>query len=277
MQADTVVQSAGKDPTPYLPLVVSYANPRILEQCNQIQRARLQGDTQERSAPAASDPQSLNRYTYTLNNPLSYVDPGGNVAWFVAPLVGGALIGGLTSLGTYLATSAITHHEVTLSEAAGSFASGAVAGMVSVFATPLAGTLVKGLRMAAGNTTLAIGNAVINAAGGATAYLAGGYTENLVNAAMGKEATFKPSARDLLANAGVAGVSAAVLASAFPVRTDVMRTLRQAEYFMPGRRTVTILESFYKPAMKNATNLYWRQTWISAGIGGLAGTAQEPY
>src|SRR5204863_8905708 len=33
--------------------------------------------------PSPGDPQSLNRYTYCLNNPLNYVDPSGNFAWAV--------------------------------------------------------------------------------------------------------------------------------------------------------------------------------------------------
>lgn len=37
--------------------------------------------------------QNFNRYSYALNNPLSYTDPSGEVAWLV-PLISGALIGG---------------------------------------------------------------------------------------------------------------------------------------------------------------------------------------
>lgn len=46
------------------------------------------------------DPQTLNRYTYTRNNPLSYVDPNGNSFFGIDILIGaavGALIGGTTA------------------------------------------------------------------------------------------------------------------------------------------------------------------------------------
>ena len=37
--------------------------------------------------------QNFNRYSYCLNNPLAYVDPSGEIAWFV-PIIIGAVIGG---------------------------------------------------------------------------------------------------------------------------------------------------------------------------------------
>ncbi len=37
--------------------------------------------------------QNFNRYGYVLNNPLSYIDPSGEIAWFV-PIIIGAVIGG---------------------------------------------------------------------------------------------------------------------------------------------------------------------------------------
>jgi RHS repeat-associated protein len=37
--------------------------------------------------------QAYNRYTYACNNPLSYIDPSGDIVWF-APIIAGALLGG---------------------------------------------------------------------------------------------------------------------------------------------------------------------------------------
>lgn len=37
--------------------------------------------------------QSFNRYSYCVNNPLSYVDPSGEIVWFVRVIIG-AVIGG---------------------------------------------------------------------------------------------------------------------------------------------------------------------------------------
>ena len=52
----------------------------------------------------ADNTQGYNRYTYALNNPLSYTDPSGNIAWFVPVIIGavvGAYMGGSTANGTY--------------------------------------------------------------------------------------------------------------------------------------------------------------------------------
>jgi hypothetical protein len=41
--------------------------------------------------PSPGNPQSLNRYSYGLNNPLKYVDPTGHAAgpWWVQRIMGG--------------------------------------------------------------------------------------------------------------------------------------------------------------------------------------------
>ena len=79
-----------------LPLAVSYADPRILQQWNEFQRSG-------RQAGAPSDPQLLNRYTYARNNPLAYRDDTGHWIWLVVGGVGGAIVG----LGAY----ALTHQD----------------------------------------------------------------------------------------------------------------------------------------------------------------------
>ncbi|MDY7041416.1 MAG: RHS repeat-associated core domain-containing protein [Chloroflexota bacterium] len=55
--------------------------------------------------PEAGNPQSLNRYSYVLNDPLKYVDPSGHFEWLPFALVlGAAYIGGRVSyeLGTLI-------------------------------------------------------------------------------------------------------------------------------------------------------------------------------
>lgn len=44
---------------------------------------------------APYDPQSLNRYGYVRNNPVSFVDPDGHF-WFLAPIIGAAIFSGVT-------------------------------------------------------------------------------------------------------------------------------------------------------------------------------------
>lgn len=43
----------------------------------------------------ADNTQGYNRYTYALNNPLSYTDPSGDIVWFV-PVIIGAVVGAYT-------------------------------------------------------------------------------------------------------------------------------------------------------------------------------------
>ena len=271
LQADTFVQNNETPPTPAHALTVSYANPGILNRLNEQNRSLPRTDS--RGAPAPTDPQFLNRYNYVRNNPLTRIDPGGNLAWFVAPLVGGALIGGTISTLGYLAAAHVSGQEVTAGGVAGAFASGAVAGVVSVFATPLAGSALKLAGMAATNTALTAGAAAVNAAGGATAYLAGGAVENTVNQATGAGATFKPSVGGAALNAVTAGALSVGLSKAFPVNNSTMRTMRQAAHFMPGREAETIVWS--RLISGNAQNLYWRQTAVSVGVGGASGVGYQ--
>ncbi len=102
-QPDTLVQMGPRNPTPYLPLTVSYTEPRLLEQWNQLQRSRLYPSTQASQPPPAVDPQSLNRYTYARNSPLAYIDSSGHIAWWIV----GGVVGGIAGFGAY----ALTHQD----------------------------------------------------------------------------------------------------------------------------------------------------------------------
>ena len=53
----------------------------------------LQADT---LVPEPANPQSLNRYSYVLGNPLRYTDPSGHFAWIPFLAVGGAIFTGIT-------------------------------------------------------------------------------------------------------------------------------------------------------------------------------------
>jgi len=99
---------------------------------------------------------------------------------------------------------------------------------------------------------------------GIASYLAVGYTQNAIDAAMGNTPTFGLTVEGALFNAGVAAALSVPVGKAFPVAENTMRTLRQANYFMPGR-TVGILFT-----TQNARNMYL-QSLISVGIGAYAG------
>lgn len=60
------------------------------------------------------DPQSFNKYSYTLNNPLKYIDPTGKFAIalpYIAPAVWGYLAGATAATAGVVVTSKIVQHE----------------------------------------------------------------------------------------------------------------------------------------------------------------------
>ena len=191
VQADSLVQGDAKSPMPYLALAVSYANPKVLEQWNQLQRSRLQREAQAPNTPWAFDPQFLNRYTYARNNPLAYMDPDGHIA-FVALLVPGLIGAGAGGLG-YIASVALTGQEFNLKSFAVATGVGFVAGALApVVAVNAVGAVALG---AAANVTqyaltqvvneqpLSIQDAAINAGAGVVGgAVTGPYTANALRA-----------------------------------------------------------------------------------------------
>ena len=87
-----------------------------------------------------SDPQSLNRYSYCRNNPYKYTDPDGKI---IVPIIAGALVGATINTGIFMFTQIITGQEISGEGILVAAATGAISGVVSVVATPIAGTLIK--------------------------------------------------------------------------------------------------------------------------------------
>jgi RHS repeat-associated protein len=258
-QPDSMIPSDGGS---FSPLVVDYHETKFLEQLNRENRRRLE-DPQAKLPVVPTNPLAFNRYSYSYYNPLRYTDPDGHFA-FLVPLLAGAVIGSAISTATYAITAQVTGQEITLAGALGAAAGGAVAGAVSVIATPLAGTLLHAAGTATTGTALVAGTAAVNAAGGAASYLAGGFTQNAVDSAMGNIPTFQPTIGGMAVNAAVAGALSPMVGNRFPVANNTMSTLRQSSYFMPGRTVPTLF------ATQNARNMY-SQALVATGTGSLAG------
>jgi hypothetical protein len=241
-------------------LTVDYRENQFLEQLNKENRRRLE-DPKANLSSVPKNPIAFDRYAYTFNNPVNYTDPSGHI---LVPILAGAVIGAVISTGIYAVATISSGNEPTWSGVAGAAAGGAVAGAVSILAPPLAGTLLHGAGMAATGTALAAGTAAVNAAGGATAYLAAGYTQNAVDQAMGNPATFQPTVGGAVVNAAMGGALSPAVGAVFPVSANTMRTIPQALHFMPGRTVPTLF------ATQNARHMY-TQALTATGVGAYAG------
>jgi RHS repeat-associated protein len=113
--------------------------------------------------PYVYHPQSLNRYSYVVNNPVILTDPSGNSWWDVAIGAGvGAIVGGVSAgIQSDWDGDAVWKGAVA----------GAVAGAVTVYAAPSVGWAIGG----------AIGGA---AGGGTSAALAGGNSSEIFRSAL---------------------------------------------------------------------------------------------
>ena len=103
--------------------------------------------------------QNFNRYAYCVNNPLKYIDPDGNLAWFV-PVIIGAAIGGI---------HAAANHDNVL----GGIIIGGVVGALSAWTGGAAAGIVKAGNVWAG--------ALIGAATGAATGAAATFVETTLN------------------------------------------------------------------------------------------------
>jgi RHS repeat-associated protein len=151
--------------------------------------------------PDPANPQSLNRYAYTLNNPLRYTDPTGHFAWFVAVPVG-ALIGAGVTYGFQVAAN-ISQNGLNVQAFTqvnwAAVGGGAVAGAVGV-ATFGVGTAVLGTGLA--------GTVAAGAISGAVAGQAAQATENVLSGQAVTEGLGEPG--DIVRDAVIGGVSAGV-------------------------------------------------------------------
>jgi len=117
--------------------------------------------------PQPGNPQSLNRYSYTLNNPLKYTDSSGHFA--VIPLLITGAVGGVVGGGVDLVKQLVIDHKniqdvnwaETAGAAAGGFVAGATLGLAPAGASVLGLTLLGGLGSAAGGQASAITQATL--------------------------------------------------------------------------------------------------------------------
>jgi RHS repeat-associated protein len=110
--------------------------------------------------PDPGNPQSLNRYSYCLNNPLKYTDPDGHIP---VPLITGgvgALVAGGGDLGKQLIVDHRNIRDVNWAEtggaAAGGFVAGATLGLAPAGASVVGLTLLGGVSSGAGGQVQAV-------------------------------------------------------------------------------------------------------------------------
>jgi RHS repeat-associated protein len=100
---------------------------------------------------------TVNSYSYSLNDPVGCVDPGGDVV--LLPLIAaGALVGAVIGGSVYAVSTLARHRAFNWGAFAGAAGAGALAGGIGVVAAPLAGALGLGSSLA--------GVAVVNGASG---------------------------------------------------------------------------------------------------------------
>lgn len=157
--------------------------------------------------PEPGRPQALNRYAYTLNNPLKYTDPTGHFWWIAAAGAVGAVIGAGSVALPQMIQNVRTHQPLTANISAAAVGKAAAAGFVAGAvgaATFGAGTAVMG-----GGFAATVGAGMIS---GVTAGQAGRAADNVVNrraitSGLG-------NARDMGRDALIGGLTAGTLAHA---------------------------------------------------------------
>ncbi len=118
--------------------------------------------------------QGYNRYSYALNNPLSYTDPNGEIAWFI-PVIAGAVIGGYMGGTMANGTYNPTQWDYSSGKTWGYIAGGAIVGAAS----GAIGVAVAGSGMPFANTVGIALSSFVNSVG--TTMYTGGQTDVLIS------------------------------------------------------------------------------------------------
>jgi hypothetical protein len=148
----------------------------------------VQADT---VVPEAGNPQALNRYSYTLNNPLKYTDPSGhffNLALAAGGAVGGAVIGAIFAAGPQIIQNIQSGQPLTANIDPTQVAQAAVAGAV-------AGAI--------GGATFGVGTAVMGTGLGAT--VASGALSGAIAGQVGRAAENVLTGQDITTGLGDPG------------------------------------------------------------------------
>jgi RHS repeat-associated protein len=154
----------------------------------------IQADT---VVPDATNLQAHNRYTYTVNNPLRYVDPSGHGFWswfkkiagaFFGALIGAFItvmtLGAMLPIGAALASASLS--QVMLAGAVGGLVGGAIGGgisggvrgaLVGALLGAIGGALFAGVDFGLGRAGLSdlASTAVIGVVGASISYATGGW------------------------------------------------------------------------------------------------------
>ena len=146
--------------------------------------------------------QSFNRYTYCLNNPLKYVDPDGEIAWWVvAAVIGGALnvatnYAQINNAGQFFAYFGVGAVSGALGGAAATYAAGLIgmSGVVGGAVAGLANGVVSGSTLGLANTLLQ-GGSLSDAFGAAwTGAYKGAFIGTIVGGVYGGISAYKNGA-----------------------------------------------------------------------------------
>jgi len=149
--------------------------------------------------PDPGGSQGWNRYSYVLNNPISYNDPSGHCAEPITFVLCAAAIGAVVSVAidAYVTTQ-VNHESYSWEQAGKAAAGGAVAGAVGA-TVGLAGAAIAGTSLVATVATGAVAGAI-----------SGQASRGSVNVLSGKEFFDDFSWKDVALDAGLGAASSAV-------------------------------------------------------------------